>query len=427
MTDIKDILSILDNVATGHSGVSVELCKLRPALTELQREISLKDMDLASANRRIAALEARDADVTIASLEKRLGECAALKDSYAVTIDKAMGCVEAVLGAVCGTRKADVGGAGAEFFENAGPYLVAKITSHVKYVKSMTDQDTVKTAMAERDGMKVERNAAVRKQLDLEQKVRQLGDRVAWFEKTDLVEKLNKAEGRIAELTTTLAKAHTALANNERERDAMKISKIELESRVEELTNAAQYNHNEYVRKADELQATIEGLTKDLAAYRSGDTVPRVVFNNINAAFDEIAARRKNIQDYWYRSNIGQAFLPGDIRNMHNCNFDDLVIAALSTGLEWKAKLVVLEGQTDTVAEMKDVLAKIGAVFGWSSQWWLLCKRDGDKTNGVDMIKRRLDALRSSANEKVIALGEEIERLTDIIVQLRDGGPNAPR
>lgn len=438
MPDIKEIIAALDRIGAAGGNISVETQTLRHALRELGNEFEIAKMDLRAARHRVAELESRDADLKIKELSTRLADVTALKDSYSGTIEAAMTCVEAVLGAVCGTRKADIQGAGQAFFEDAAKYLPRKIEAHVRYVKTMADDSAALTAVKnEANQLRSERNVAVRKQLDLEQAVRTLREQVAKLTSADVVEDNNRLRQRLATAAAEESRLRKEIDDLQRACESNSNTAEALQSRVDVLEAEAQkfdeksrFNHGEYLKKLDakdraivELQQVVSG---DVVAKSVYDTL-KSNFDNLTAAFDALVEERNKLHAEWNSNGVGKTAFGGeDIPPIYNCNWVDLYTRLCKRACNLARMLNDARRFEKSNEELRKILGDIGSVFGWGPRWWEL---SASEAGPVGMVRRRVDAIKASAAEEVSKLTIEVDKLTNVVFEYskKEENGNAPR
>jgi hypothetical protein len=388
MTDIKELLSTINKLAEGHSANSVEMAKLRPAILELEKELSSAKSDVVMLRRRNAFLEDNDHYKDARSWEKRHGEITALKDSYAETIDKAMKCVEAVLASVCGTRKDDIAGAGAEFFANATHYLPRKIGEHVNYVKRMVSDNRCEEAETLSKTMKAERNAAVRKQLDQEIEIKALKERVRWFESNDQLKIAEERAVKISELRAELSKASGRAAEAEARANANENRYKEAVKQIEANENAA--------------RARITSIADERTALAN-----RVTY------LESISPGADSDSVSWLIRDCAHLMTPGVMDNRHHA-----VQCVMGLALQYprlSKDFEAVSSANEKHLKWLDAVGKhLGLDHGVCGKWW-------ERVDAVERLRTRVESLRDGTANAVAALKGEVERLTDVIYELRKG------
>jgi len=385
MANVSSAFDICNRLNENASVTQSDLVNMRCILNDLDMERQLAEEAKTRLEAELKSLKARDADRRIADLEERLKRSDWLKESYSETVDKAMKCVEAVIAAVCGASKDEIKGAGAPFFVDATVYLTRKIESHVNYVKSMSSTRKLEEAEAFRDKMREERNAAVRKQLDHEQTISKLTERVKWFESNDQLKIAEQRAVRISELGVELDKAlkqaseaqARADANGHRAQEAIK--QIGLNETVA-LATIGRFNDEraELKRRISYLESISPGADSD--------------------AVSALVRECMHLMTPSARDNRRQA-----------------VQAVMGLALQYPRLSKDFEAVSAANEKHLKWLAAVGKHLQLEpSQWW-------EQHDAVERLRTRVEWLRDGNTKAIATLKGEVERLTDVIYELRKG------
>jgi hypothetical protein len=352
--------------------------ELRRLVNEIDKEKTIAQSTIEFQRKEIEALKARDLAKDAADLRKRLDEMRNLADSYLTTIDAAMKCVETAISGVS-RFKVDVDGSGAEFFRDADVKLRRWI-SEAKHAAAIEATSAADRAHAENLSelqrttatMRAERNAAVRKQLDLEHAVR------------DLTSKL----GAVKKSFDTNTEAVLAEARREVDRQAKK-----LEARAK----------------------TIEELEADLAAVRRACAEAEV---RADRHFETLTAIRKCDSGKAGEriAHVVQQF--NELFNTHTCTADNWHAEVLNKFMVLNERANRVDANAEANERARNLLGEIGAMYGMPYQWWVGC----DAPGGI--IRRRIESQAERIAEIQAASQREIERLTDVIHDLRNPTPS---
>ena len=380
-----DIFTLIRKLSEDRNGDWVEL---RRSINELDKQRVLAQRENETLKRQNATLEARDYEVELRQLRKRFDEVVALKDSYLENIDAAMSCVDAVILAVPDAKKDEIQGRGAEFFQNARPYLATRIRDlAVDAASARTDK---KNADWHVETARSERNVAVRKQLDLEKAVADLRRRVQWFEQHPTA---TLAEERAVRISTLSCECDRLRKEMETANALIRAHETRYSTAVKALESLDK-TYRDDATKADEEN---EKLKKRVAYLQS-----------ISPGADSDAVTR-------LINTCGHVLTPS-ARDDRNQAVN--AIAGLAMGYPAKAK--ECETLTEVNLRYGSWLNAVGKHLGLDQhccgQWW-------EAHDALERLRRRVERLTTDSDGLVAKLQKQVEELTDIIHDLRKDKP----